>query len=268
MASNRIKLQLKGLDIDHGDVRLNEFIKELAAFKRALSQIDRIASAAGERSVYFRIVDLRHDSPASVTLEAVAFTESHAARPEIVIDRFYTSLEQIERGVAPIGFDYRAYQAFKDFTKPLGRALMELGVATNGSQLNVTQPLAPKVETILGPDEIEYGSISGMLQQINLHGRNRVFTLYPLTNQPPIRSVFRPELRRQAVQAVDQYIYVSGELRYKRLDAHPYRIIVDSIEPYEGDVNPGAWNALKGSAPEATGSQTTEEFVRGVRDAW
>lgn len=67
MASKRLEIQIRGTDEDNGDVQFDEFIKQLETVKKTLNEIARVVSEGG--SVYFRVIDLRHNSPASIVLE-------------------------------------------------------------------------------------------------------------------------------------------------------------------------------------------------------
>lgn len=264
---NRITLQIIGADKDNGNVRFDDFIKQLGAFKHTLSEIDRVISE--RTSVYFKVVDLRHNSPAVVVLEAIPLTQRDN-NSEIIVEKFFSSLDEIEKGVAPSGFDFPTYQSFKELTSLLGKRITQILVSRNGDAPKSLEYLSRNVDSILGPDEYEMGSVSGLLEQINVHANQNIFTIYPTSKLPKLRCVFPKELRAEAVRSVDHYVRVYGQMKFKtRLKgAHPYEMLVKEIEIYPPDDELPTLSELLGVAPNATGDLTSDEFIRRVRHEW
>lgn len=265
----KFSFRMRGLDIDNGHVRVEDFISQLTSFKNALRATDRITSETA--STYFRIVHLRHESPALVELEAVPVSTAHNNNAKQVVRRFFRSLDDIERGVAPEGFDFSTFQAFKDITTLLGKdKITELVVFHDEDQTKTLAPLSPQIEKILGPDEYEVGSATGMLDQINIHANQNVFTIYPTAKKRKLRCVFTEVLRPQAIKAVGQYIRVSGRMKYKSHLEHryPYEVLVQDLEVYPPKSELPTLGSLEGAASDIPLSMPSEEFVRRLRDEW
>ena len=68
-----IKFQLTGSNRDEQHVRLSDFIGQFYALKAAFANIERIISGNERSTVYFRVINLSHSSPATVELEAQWF---------------------------------------------------------------------------------------------------------------------------------------------------------------------------------------------------
>ncbi len=66
--------------------------------------------------------------------------------------------------------------------------------------------------------------------------------------------------------AIDRHVQVFGELKYKRWDNFAYAVNVSDLEILPPDDELPSLFDLRGIAPNATGSQTAEEFVRVMRD--
>lgn len=266
----RFSFHMRGLDVDNGDVRVDDFIRQLNSFKNALSVTDRLI--AETPSIYFRIVDLRHQSPAFVELEAVPVSNAARNNAGRVVNRFFRSLDEIERGVAPEGFDFSTFQAFKEITMLLQKdRITELGICReDDSQAKTLTPLSSQIDKILGPDEYEVGSATGMLDQINIHANQNVFTIYPTSKQRKLRCVFAEELRPQAIKAVGQYVRVSGRMKYKsHLERrYPYEVLVRDLEVYPPESELPTLGSLEGAASDMPLSMPSEEFVRRIRDEW
>ena len=266
MDNNRISLQIVGADIDGEDVRFDDFINQLNAVKRAVTETDRVVSDG--QSVYFRVVDLKHSSPALVTLEAVAI-EGRIDNSAAVISTFFSAVSEIQReNRTPHGFDYQAMQAFKELAVYRGGSTITRTVISRSGD---TQPLSASlpqtVDKILGPDIYEMGSVTGKLDHINVHMEN-VCTIYPTIRAPKLKCVFPSELRRKIISAVDQYVTVYGQLKYKAHHPHPYEMEIEDIEVNLPEEAIPSLFSLRGAARGAIGNKSSEEFVRGVRDDW
>ena len=266
MASTQITIQLQGSARDNGDVRFGDFIKQLSAVKKALGETDRVLSQT--ETVYYRVVDLRHNSPAQIVLEAVKRNDVEADNAAHVVDAFISGLSQIAAGIAPDGFDYYALQSYKEMTNLIGKGLADFTVRQNGTAVSVSSAFGRNIDVILGPDRYEMGSVTGLLQQINLHDERNIFTIYPTIGQSRLRCIFPQALRTQAVGAVDRYIKVFGQMKYKTQDKHPYEMMVQSIEVYPPAEQLPKLSDLWGIAPDALEGQSTEDFIRNIRHEW
>jgi aspartyl/asparaginyl-tRNA synthetase len=107
-----------------------------------------------------------------------------------------------------------------------------------------------------------------MVEQINLHNGQNVFTIYPALEQGKVRCVFPKELRRKAIEAVGNYVTVEGRLKYKKGNEQPYEIEVEDIEIYPPEEDLPKLSDLRGLAADAFGNKSSEEVVREIRDEW
>ncbi len=266
MAGTQITIQLQGSARDNGDVRFGDFIKQLSAVKKALGETDRVLSQ--RETVYYRVVDLRHNSPAQIVLEAVKRNDVAMDNAAQVVEAFVSGLSQIAAGTAPVGFDYYALQSYKEMTDLIGNGLTDFTVRQNGTAVSVSSAFGKNIDIILGPDRYEMGSVTGLLQQINLHSRRNAFIIYPTIGQSRLRCIFPQSLRTQAVGAVDRYIKVFGQVKYKTHDKYPYEMLVRSIELYPPPEELPKLSDLWGIAPDALEGQSIEDFIRDVRHEW
>ena len=261
MSANRITVQIMGGDDDFGDVRFEDFIRQLELTRKMLMETERMISE-GPR-VCYRVVDLRHSSPSTIVLEAVGENA-----PGIIGAAYDTLIGLQERGEAPQNLDYDGMMAFKAFGELVGKSLTALSVSRNGAMTSVTTDLPKKIDRILGPDEFSSGSFTGMIHQISLHGSPMSFRLYPTWNGRYLHCAFRQELREQAVGAVDQYVTAYGRLHYKRMYDHPIAMDVENIEILPGEANLPRLEDMRGIDPDATGGKSSEEFIRELRNEW
>ena len=265
--TNRITVRFVGAHEDGGDVRFGAFIKKLEAMKDSLAETDKVVSE-GERSADYKVVDLRHSSPSIVVIEATPIDEEHIESAALVMDTFYETLAGLQnRGDVPAGFDYNALQKFKGL-EPTGKGITEISFSRNGDELRISSDLSDNINFVLGPDEYEEGSVTGMLQHLNVHGKQKIFTIYPTAGEPKLPCSFQEGLRASVVEAVDRYVEVSGTLKYKARNVYPYFMLAENIEIYPDEASLPSAGELFGIAPDATGDRSSEEFVRELRRGW
>jgi hypothetical protein len=71
-----------------------------------------------------------------------------------------------------------------------------------------------------------------------------------------------------AIFAVGRRVEVAGTLKYRRGASFPHAIAVTGIDAFPPDSELPTWEDLQGRAPDATGTLSSEAFVRELRDAW
>lgn len=121
----------------------------------------------------------------------------------------------------------------------------------------------------LGPDEVTQGSISGMLELINIHASANTFRIYPIVGPKKVDCHFNKDKLDKAISGINHYVDVSGSLRRKSKDKFPYAMDVIEIEIYPDERELPSIFDLRGIAPNATGDIKSEDFVRRIRDeAW
>jgi hypothetical protein len=135
------------------------------------------------------------------------------------------------------------------------------------SKVAITEKFRANMDKIIGPDEIELGSIRGMLEAINLHNTNRC-NVFPLVGPKKVVCTFPQHLRPQIIAGIDRYVSVIGTLQYKQWSMYPHAIDVSEIEVLPVDADLPTLADLRGSAPDATGDMSSEDFVEALRDEW
>jgi hypothetical protein len=275
---NRITIQLTGSLEDGGDVTLSAFLTQLEALKAALKQTERLVTGEEEPTVYYRVVDLSHNSPATIVLEAVSF----ASRPQIparkkrpavkrdyshaTVNQFFHSLRQIrEKRQRPAGADLQILEAYRNLAAPLEKKVSGMKLIDNEESIDIDRSFQNAIDEIIGPDELVEGTISGTLEKLNLHNTTR-FDIFPSIGPKQVACDFGPSLRADVIKAVDQYVQVTGKLRYKRLENFPYAINAERIDALPPEDQLPTLLDLKGMAPDLTGGKSTSEFLEGIRD--
>jgi hypothetical protein len=278
--AKRITIQLIGSIEEEGHVRLNSFISQLEAVKAALKQTERLVSGEDESSVYYRVVDLRHSSPATIVLEAVS-TASASTPPtrrrrqqqprtdhsQATVTQFFHSLKDIrEKKQAPARADLQALEAFRNLTGNLDKSFSGMKLINTDESVSIDNDFREAIEGIIGPDELIEGSVTGMLEKVNLHNTAR-FDIFPMIGPKQVTCDFKRALREKVIASLDKFVTVSGKLRYKKLEDFPYAINAEDIVIVPPDDELPSIFDLKGMAPDLTDGRSTHEFLEAIRDA-
>jgi hypothetical protein len=262
-----LTIQIEGSSEDQGHVRLNEFIDELNAVSAALKHTERILTG-GKSTIFYRIIDLKHSSPSTVRIQAVAQKPQHSAMPRKVFRRFSTSLRMIRKNRLPVDFDAEAIEAFKNLTDPLKKHIERVKfIEEDKKEALVDQKFESALDNIIGFDQKEPGSILGKLDALNVHLDNNQFYIYPSVGPTRITCKFPAQLRQRVLSAAGQYVRVDGWAIYKSNAKFPHGMQVTAVEVFQ-EGQAAKLSDIHGIAPDATAGEKSEDFVRKLRDGW
>ena len=282
MAARRIRLQSLGSSEDKGHVRLADFIRQLELVRNALKHTER-EMTGDEGRVYWRIVDLSHDSPATVVLEEVVPplslkerrerqkltpAERKAAGPPPIIDHFIDVMREIRSKAAmPEGRRSLAVlESYRELSSATDNHMTSFQIEAKSQTVKIDDQFRRNIDAIIGPDELMEGSLTGVVEAINLHNTLR-FNLYPVIGPKKVTGAFPEHLKRSVIDAIDRYVRVEGTLRYKSWEPYPHAIDVTAVHPLPQSDDLPTLESLRGIAPNATGKLSSEEFVVASRDA-
>ena len=266
MLGDKIIIQLEGSTEDQGHLRLNELIKQLELVASALKHTEQTVTGKDERQVYYRVVDLSHNSPVTCVLEAIPVKDGRSEIAKRVVNNFIKNLRQINtKGRVPGRVDSFALESYKDLGALLDKNISSIKISNSSVDVRIDKTFNSKVEQIIGPDEISSGSLTGNLEWINLHNAN-TFNVYPVIGAKKVKCHFPRELKETVISAIDKYVRVYGELRYKSRDNFPYAMNVEDLEILPEDNDLPTLFDLRGIAPQATGNLSSLDFINSIRD--
>jgi hypothetical protein len=266
MQTETLKLRLRGSAHDDEHVRLNAFIVQLSALLTALNRTECMVSGGEGTTLHYRVTDLSHHSPATVTVDAVGPEHSNEL-PSKVINTLFGGLKMLmDHGEAPPEFDRSTLEAYRGLAAPLQRQISSLTIIVGGAECEISPRLSRSIDKVLGPDVLAKGSLKGELESINIHN-TQSFAIYPLLGPKKVTCQFSEELFRNVQSALGQHVIAHGTLKYKARDPFPYAMEVSDLEiPPPTSELPSFWD-LYGAAPDATGNMDSVSFVRRLRDA-
>jgi hypothetical protein len=248
------------------DLRLDDLLEELEALKGALRETERLVTGQ-EPSLFFRVLHLQKNSPAVIELQAVSNAIDERAEPRFasyVVRNLTANLRVIgNRKRLPGRIDVPTLDAYLEMTEPLERHGLEVVIRSGPNSVRLDRTFRKAIETVMGEDEISYGSVTGRIEGMNTHSR-RSFRLYPAIGPYRVLGFFKKRDREKFSRGMDKYVTVWGMVKYKTWDKFPYAIDADDIEVHEGPYTP--FSELKGIAPHATGPLSSVEYLDNLRD--
>jgi hypothetical protein len=266
----RVKLQLTGANSDGQHVRFSDFLIQFHALKTAFSNIERIISGNERPTVYFKIIDLSHHSPAVVTLEAQTFNNAVSNDLSLsVVDKFFDGLKQIrDNQDVSKEYDRATLESFKGLGATLRKHVTHIQISNDEVDIEYTTEMTRKIDRLLGPVNTDSGSISGKLDAINVHNRTNKFYLYPALGPKKVMCHFPEYMVDEAIAAIQRHIEVTGTFKYKRRDFFPFEIEVEKLKIFPRIEELPSLMSLRGIAPNATGHLDSVAFVRERRNAF
>lgn len=261
-SSQKLTLHMEGGESTGGDLRLNVFIDKLAAFRTALYETDRLLRNE-RKSMDFLVSNLTHNSPAAVTISGCGAANSQ-------IDEVFDYLSNLVSSLtAQADARYSSptlLEKILDLCNGYGDRFSRMWFSRAGETVAVVdRRTRDSILAILGRVTYASGSVKGTVERYNSHGGKKYFYLYPLIGER-VKCLFDDEHRQDAAAAVDKNVMVSGRLYYRDGEFFPYQLYVETIEV---NAQTGAsLTGLIGSAPTATGEQSSTDFIRDIRDGW
>lgn len=261
---NRITLVLEGLPEEEGRIRLSTFVNELQNLSAALSKVSK-ETGDGKPATVFDVAELSYNSPLRVVLAPKPGNEHLATA---VLERFEVVAHAVTTDTSLDAFDADLLEDMRKLAKPVGGNLKYATLIVNDNEFELTESVTRRVDKALAVDEECLGFIEGHLEQINIHEGANTFHIYPEIGAKKVSCHFPHSLLDDAVFAVGRRVEVTGTLKYRHGASFPYAIAVTGIDAFPPENELPTWEDLRGRAPDATGTLSSEAFVRELRDAW
>ena len=264
MASNKFRLTVKGDDADES-IRLADLVDQLNVLKNVLNHVDASVNGGKSSDLYYRVTSITMNSPATFELEAVS-RSGKVTQGRKVVSKLSRDIQAVIAGKRPKEADLELLESYRTLVRPMQRHILEVSLQFEQAQVPLPRNLDMKVDDILGPDQVERGSIVGSLDVLDIHNQRNVFRIYPVVGPRSIKCTFTRELLSQAIAGINHFVRINGLLHYKKAEKFPHLVKVDSIEilPERTDARPLA--SLRGIAPDAFGGLVSTEYVEKVRN--
>ena len=266
MQSSKFRITLRGDEADDS-LRLSDLIDQLNAVKNTLTQVDQAVSG-GKASLYYRVTNISMNSPATFEFEAVSKAKGNASHGRRVVAKLSRDLRRVIEGKRPRDAGLELLESYGALVQPMQRSHVA-GVSMkfdDDAAIELPRNLAMKVDDILGPDQIEQGSVIGSLDVIDVHNQRNLFKIYPVVGPTSIRCLFQGPMFNDALAGIKKFVRVSGLLHYKKTEKFPHLIKVVSIEVLPEKSDRPSLSSLRGMAPGAYGGLSSTDYVDKVRN--
>lgn len=263
----KIVIRLEGKESESGHVQLSEFVERLESLRKLLRQIDLHVSGTKSPTIDYQITNLSHSSPATVEISPRALPKQ-IDNSTAVLDSFFRGLDYVrETNHVPDDLPYAILDAYKEFIEHPFKNLSSFSVGLDdGNPIVVSDELSYALEKALSGEFKNDGSMSGLLEAINIHGPSKKFTIYPLAGPAKLECHFPDSKLEDAINAINHHVCVIGTFKYRSKSTHPHEVQVREMEVYPPDNKLPSLSSLRGIAPNATGGKDSVAFVREMRN--
>jgi hypothetical protein len=265
MASNKFKITIRGEDADES-IRLSDLIDQLNAVKATLNQIDVSVSGEKSPSLYYRVTSITMNSPATFVVEAVGKNRASVGHSRRVVSKLNRDLKTVISGKRPKEADLDLLESYGALVQPMRKHLAQVSLQFDDAPMELPRNLGMTVDEILGPDQVELGSVVGSLDVIDVHNRRNMFKVYPVIGPSSIKCQFTEGMLSQAIAGINHFVRISGELHFKKAEKFPHLIKVSKIDVMPERSDGAPLSALRGIAVGALGKTSSTEYVERVRN--
>jgi hypothetical protein len=235
----------------------SDFVSVCQTMRNTIRHVERCLTGR-ESSVEYEVLEL---NKASARLVIGA---SHPSERSLELFGLHReTVRRLQCGERPDArLDHAALTAFKGFSTPL---------RGNGTRLSVggtmlTEEFRGHVDRWLEPESVAAGTISGMMDGFDFHGRYR-FTLYTAIGDHEIQCDFNPAMLAHVLSCAKKHVTAHGNLHYVAGRPYPVRAEIDSVEVHPGNDDLADLLDLCGVAA-GDGEQDSVHTVRLIRDEW
>jgi hypothetical protein len=263
---------LQGLESEKGFIRLDNLLSELAALQEALESIDREMN--GKSTLYYRVVNLSHHSPAKVVIEPVLKQRLKTVRmgnrwghlPEQIHHSFFETITYIKNDnqarLAKVGEP--VIDAIAGLLEGLGTEFKSGSIANSKMKFKLDDDLKQSVEKLLMPEFHSYGSVEGQLLALNVAKGNR-FYIYPELGARSISCQFPEEMFEKAQGYIRKNVRVYGTKYFRESTGFPFTIRdvkdLELLEPSK------PFPEFRPSPVKIIGKMA-DELIRESREEW
>jgi hypothetical protein len=264
---NQIKIIFEGTEEDGGHVDLRIFLRELEVIQTALARIEKSVYNSKEVNTRFLVSDLSHSSPAMLKVEP-HYYGSGVDQTARIVRIFDETVGCVVRGEIPEDADYHVLEALKSLGAGVGLRLASTTIVVNDADYSIGKEFSRNISNALERGDSCLGSVEGALEQINIHGKAKHFTIYPEVGPSKVKCSFPDDLHDDAINSIEKNVVVSGKLLFRPNAHFPHEIIVDSMLVNPRDDELPTFDDLLGIAPAIDGALPSEAAIREIRDEW
>ena len=111
---------------------------------------------------------------------------------QATVNRFFHCLKEIrEKKQRPERADLQALEAYRNLAAKLNKSVAGVKFTNTHDTVDIDDRFREAIDEIIGPDELFEGTVSGVLERLNLHNTTR-FDIFPTIGPKPSHMQLRP----------------------------------------------------------------------------
>jgi hypothetical protein len=231
--------------------------------------VDVAVSGQRAPSLYYRVTSITMNSPATFVVEAVSKPRvpGGAVHSRRVVSKLSKDLKTVIAGKRPREADYELLESYGALSRPMRNHGAQVSlVFEDDASMELPRNLDVRVDEILGPDQLELGSVVGSLDVIDVHRKPHLFKVYPAIGPSSIKCQFPEKMLGEAIAGINRFVRIHGELHFKKAERFPHLIKVSRIEPMPDSSEVAKLSTLRGIAVGALRGVSSAEYVDNVRN--
>jgi hypothetical protein len=261
----------KGLRVtiegERGAISLDTFATVIRNTFDILADLDSAVSFQPQGSAHWFVVDASFGSLV-IAIEPKSKLRDIDYSPKVA-EAFVSGLAHIQREhTTPPYFSDYGLRKIQGLAKSLGKDGAK-AVIVQDVERQASAMIRPEVTTdisqLINIRYQEIGSVEGRLEMVSIHGVPR-FTVYHAITQRSIRCKFAlKEFLDVVKEALGRRVIVAGTVHcnYKY---EPVRVDLQKLTILRKEEELPSAKELRGMIPDFTSDQTTEEYIRSIRE--
>ena len=270
--SNLITIEIEGTASQDGHVLLSDFIARIKNLLAVLNGIDRMVGDTAKPTLNYRIIDAKHNSPLTFTLEPVIRKGVAKPKPQHIQlrhNRLFKEVGAIRKN-EPISpeVDESILENLRNLVQGVGRDFTSAKLSNGDVEVDLDASFDVNVRRLLDEEDVSYGNEEGMLEAANIHGKNRTCWIYPRVGAQKIRCEFLPGNRDIIKDNLGKQVHVEGFNYFRPNSPFPFKVAVREFEVIEPNEEIIYLKNIGGICPDATGDVSSVDFIRKIRNEW
>jgi len=255
LKDNLMNIVLEGMPSNEGHVELSDLSLFITSFKSLLDKLDY--KETGTKSNKYRIIKASHNSPLEFAIES-DFGNTFEA--------FNNLVEDVRNNNA----NKKDYPILKDYfglIKKFNNKFTKMSFKNTRADLDISNEDVKKAKTLIETNSHSFGSVTGRIEKLNIHGNNRNITIYPLIGNA-IECKIPDDLINAVVGYVGRRVMLTGTIGYTAFSDFPVKIKAVEVDCLPEDNELPSVDDICGIYPDLTGDLTTEEYIKKQREGY
>lgn len=178
------------------------------------------------------------------------------------MNHFRDTVEALNRGKVDPRMHPDSLEVFRSLADPLKKHAARVVIG----RTTLTDTYTETISRVLDDVTSYEGSVTGLLERINVHNQKNEFVIYPPIANRQIPCIFHDNLLPDVRRAIKRNVTVFGTVFYRPGGLLPSRVHVRNIEIHPSDDELPDLHAVRALGDWDTGGLSAVEFVRALRD--